>query len=287
MPSTVGVGRFATMTHLSVKTLRHYHQVGLLEPAEIDPYTGYRYYTLDQLPTAQLIRRLRDLRMPVADVRAVLVASSPHERDTLIAAHIDHLETELAKTQSAVESFRALLEGAPGQRPVHRRAESSFRAAAITEDTLDPGDVGTWWRDALHELRTVTGDHGMQVTGPAGGLYDECLFQHEPGAATVFIPVTSPREVGRIRPLVIPAAEIAVTAYRGSHSDIDLAYAHLGSFVTQHELTVGCQLRDYYHRDHSHTTDHTQWRTEIAWPIIDAQPDPLARIEGTDERRTP
>jgi hypothetical protein len=38
MPSTVSVGRFATMTHLSVKTLRHYHQVGLLEPAEIDPY---------------------------------------------------------------------------------------------------------------------------------------------------------------------------------------------------------------------------------------------------------
>jgi DNA-binding transcriptional MerR regulator len=96
MPSTVSVGRFATMTHLSVKTLRHYHQVGLLEPAEIDPYTGYRYYTLDQLPTAQLIRRLRDLRMPVADVRAVLVASSPHERDTLIAAHIDHLETASA-----------------------------------------------------------------------------------------------------------------------------------------------------------------------------------------------
>jgi DNA-binding transcriptional MerR regulator len=95
--STVSVGRFATITRLSVKTLRHYQQVGLLEPAEIDPSTGYRYYTLDQLPTAQLIRRLRDLRMPVADVRAVLIASSPHERDTLIAAHIDHLETELAK----------------------------------------------------------------------------------------------------------------------------------------------------------------------------------------------
>ena len=71
------------MTHLSVKTLRHYHQVGLLEPAEVDPDTGYRYYTLEQLPTAQLIRRLRDLRMPVADVRAVLVADSPIVRDSL------------------------------------------------------------------------------------------------------------------------------------------------------------------------------------------------------------
>ena len=97
MSSPASVGRFATVAHLSVKTLRHYQQVGLLEPADIDPSTGYRYYTLDQLPSARLIRRLRDLRMPVADVRAVLIACSPHERDTLTAAHIDHLETELAK----------------------------------------------------------------------------------------------------------------------------------------------------------------------------------------------
>jgi DNA-binding transcriptional MerR regulator/effector-binding domain-containing protein len=269
MTSTVSVGRFATMTHLSVKTLRHYHQVGLLEPAEVDPHTGYRYYTLEQLPTAQLIRRLRDLRMPVADVRAVLIASSPSERDTLIAAHIDHLETELANTQAAVKSLRALLNSAPGQHPVHRRAESSFHVLAITEDTLDPADIETWWRDALHELRAAADDHAMRVTGPAGGLYDECLFQHEPGEATVFIPVTTPRDLGRIKPLVIPAAEVAVTTYHGSHADIDLAYAHLGSYIAEHELAVGWQLREYYDRDRSHTTDDTQWRTEIAWPIID------------------
>jgi DNA-binding transcriptional MerR regulator/effector-binding domain-containing protein len=270
MTSTVSVGRFATMTHLSVKTLRHYHQVGLLEPAEVDPHTGYRYYTLEQLPTAQLIRRLRDLRMPVAGVRAVLVAGSPSERDTLIAAHIDHLEAELANTQAAVHSLRALLESAAGQEcPVHRRAESSYPALAITEDILDTADIESWWRDALHELRAAADDHAMQVTGPAGGLYDECLFQHEPGEATVFIPVTTPHELGRIKPLVIPAAEVAVTTHYGSPDDGDLAYAQLGSYIAEHELTVGWQIREYYHRDHSHTADHTQWRTEIAWPIID------------------
>ena len=278
MNSTVSVGRFATMTHLSVKTLRHYHQVGLLEPAEVDPHTGYRYYALEQLPTAQLIRRLRDLRMPVAGVRAVLVAGSPAERDTLIAAHIDHLEAELASTQAAVNSLRALLECAPGQQhPVHRRAESSFPVMAITEDIRNPADIESWWREALHELRAAADDHGMQVTGPAGGLYDECLFQHEPGEATVFIPVTTPRELGRIKPLVIPAAEVAVTTHHGSHADIDLGYARLGSYVAEHELAVGWQLREYYHRDHSHTTDYTQWRTEIVWPIIDTPTEHPAR----------
>ena len=66
--------------------------------------------------------------MPVADVRAVLVADSPIVRDSLISAHIDHLETELAKTQAAVNSLRALLDSPAGLQPVHRRAESSFSA---------------------------------------------------------------------------------------------------------------------------------------------------------------
>jgi DNA-binding transcriptional MerR regulator len=48
MTSTVSIGQFATMTHLSVKTLRHYHEVGLLEPAHVDAGTGYRYYALDR-----------------------------------------------------------------------------------------------------------------------------------------------------------------------------------------------------------------------------------------------
>ena len=71
------MGEFSRMTHLSVKTLRHYHQVGLLEPAEVNPDTGYRYYTPEQIPQAQVIRRLRDLEMPVAEVKVVLAAERP------------------------------------------------------------------------------------------------------------------------------------------------------------------------------------------------------------------
>jgi len=81
----------------------------------------------------------------------------------------------------------------------------------------------------------------MEVTGPAGGLYAECLFQHERGEATIFVPVMTPRELGRIKPLVIPAAEVVVTTYFGSPADIDLAYARLGSYIAEHELTNGAR----------------------------------------------
>jgi len=162
MTNTVSVGRFATMTHLSVKTLRHYHQVGLLEPAEVDAETGYRYYTLDQLPTAQLIRRLRDLRMPVADVREVLVAGSPIARDSLISAHIDHLETELAKTQAAVNSLRALLDLLP------IAGGSGTLADRFLSTSTNQGPAG-WLRaktgslTAINALVGVVTDHSGRV----------------------------------------------------------------------------------------------------------------------------
>jgi len=134
---------------------------------------------------------------------------------------------------------------------------------------LDPTDIENRWRESLLDVREAVRTGGLDQTGPAGGLYDECLFQHEPGQATVFIPVTTPRELGRIEPILVPAAEVAVTTHYGSTADIDLAYAELGSYIARQELAVGPRIREYYHRDHTHTTDHTQWRTEVAWPIID------------------
>ena len=101
MGTGLSVGDFSRATHLSVKTLHHYHQVGLLEPATVNPDTGYRYYSAGQIPTAQVIRRLRDLEMPVADVKAVLAAPDAPARNALIAAHLNRLEAGLAQTRAA------------------------------------------------------------------------------------------------------------------------------------------------------------------------------------------
>src|ERR1700743_1723321 len=101
MAATLTVGEFSRMTHLSVKTLRYYHQVGLLEPAEVNPHTGYRYYTTAQIPTVQVIRRLRDLEMPVPEVKAVLAAPDAERRNERIAAHLDRLGAPLAPARPA------------------------------------------------------------------------------------------------------------------------------------------------------------------------------------------
>jgi DNA-binding transcriptional MerR regulator len=67
----LAIGDFSRMTHVSVKALRHCHELGLLEPAEVDPVSGHRFYSPGQLPAAQVIRRFRDLGMPLGEIRAV------------------------------------------------------------------------------------------------------------------------------------------------------------------------------------------------------------------------
>src|SRR4029077_18351911 len=62
--STLPIGDFSRATHLSVRMLRHYHELGLLEPVDVDLDSGYRRYAPEQIVRAQVIRRFRDLDMP-------------------------------------------------------------------------------------------------------------------------------------------------------------------------------------------------------------------------------
>ena len=63
------IGEGARLFNLSVGTLRHYEQMGLLDPAHIDPASGYRYYGSRQLSTLNTISHLRVLNLPLAQIR--------------------------------------------------------------------------------------------------------------------------------------------------------------------------------------------------------------------------
>ena len=264
------MGDFSRATHLSVKTLRHYHEVGLLAPATVNPDTGYRYYSDTQIPAAQVIRRLRDLGMPVAEVKAVLAAPDAPARNALIASHLNRLETELAQTRAAVESLRNLLQPPDDATAIEHRSVPATAAAAIGA-VVGRADILAWWQGALGELHATVRAQGLHPTGPSGGVYASELFQHDRGEATVFIPVEGRvRSIGRVTPLTVPAAELAIISHHGSLSDADLSYAKLGSYAATHEISIDGPLREYYLRGAGDTPDEADWRTEIGWPIFRA-----------------
>jgi DNA-binding transcriptional MerR regulator len=270
MSSSLAIGDFARATHMSVKTLRHYHRVGLLEPADVDPRTGYRYYTTEQIPTAQVIRRFRQLDMPLDDISAVLAAPDPQARNELIARHLDRLEEGLARTQSAVASLRELLRSPPGSAEIgiEHRTVGACASAAIRA-VVDLGDLLPWFEGALGELYATLAAQNVPLAGPAGGIYETELFADEHGQATLYLPCADPvRPTGRVTPMLVPAAELATTVHIGSHAELDRAYGALATYVTKHALAVDGPIREYYLVGLHETAAESSWRTEIGWPIF-------------------
>jgi DNA-binding transcriptional MerR regulator/effector-binding domain-containing protein len=268
MSFSLSIGDFSRATHLTVKTLRHYHETGLLEPAQIDAQTGYRRYTTEQIPIAQIIRRFRDLDMPLNEIRSVLSAPDVQARNDLIAAHLKRLESDLARTQTAVASLRNLLEHPTPAIEIGRRKADRVTAAAISE-VVDVKDALSWYLGALGELQAALLAQRIAPTGVPGGIFSNALFSHAHGEATVFIPCDGViKEIGRVAPRNILPVELATLVHEGSPANIDLAYGSLATYVTQHALAVEGPLREYYLVGPQDTTDESRWRTEIGWPIF-------------------
>jgi DNA-binding transcriptional MerR regulator len=267
MQTELSIGEFSQMTHLSVKTLRHYHEAGLLEPIQVDPRSGYRYYATTQIPTAQVIRRFRDLGMPIREVGEVLATTNPEARSALIAAHLQRLETDLARTRAAVTSLRRLLEPAAEKIEVELRAVPAMTVAAI-HASVDHRDVLAWYGKAMTELDSVLASAKQIPTGPCGGLYDNEIFTDDHGDAMVYLPTSAPPAIGRVRPFTIPQAELAVTVHHGPHDDIDITYGALGIHVAEHSLVISGPVRETYLVGPRDTHNRTAWRTEIGWPIF-------------------
>ena len=109
----------------------------------------------------------------------------------------------------------------------------------------------------------------LRQAGPPGGLYSTEIFEHDRGAATVFVPIEgAARAIGRVTPLVVPDAELAVMHHHGPLANIDLTYGDVGSCVMKHEVNVEGPLRENYLRGFLDTEAADTWDTEIGWPIF-------------------
>ena len=263
MRTSLSIGEFSRLTHLSVRTLRRYHDAGLLVPAEVDDQTGYRYYTAEQIPTAQVIHRLRDLDVPLATVRRILDAADPRTRSDLVAEHLRHLESELDRTRAAVRSLRRLLAPEPAPVQVEVRSAPAATVAAI-EDDVALEEVLGWYAGAMAELDATLGP----TTGPPGGAYDNALFEEGHGHVLVHVTCDLPPTRGRVHPVELPAVELVVATHVGDHGDIDVTYGEVGAWVVDNALSVAGPVRETYLVGPRDTDDPAAWRTEIGWPVF-------------------
>ncbi|MBH0779107.1 MerR family transcriptional regulator [Nocardia bovistercoris] len=270
MTATVSIGEFSRLTYLTVKTLRHYHEIALLVPVEIDVGSGYRRYSTDQVADAHLIRRLRRLDMPLPEIKAVLDAPDLGARDATLRAHLERMEEQLQRTREVVTSLRALLTPAAPV-TVEYRTSAAFPALGLRA-VIDRADTGAWCESTFGQLYGALAAAGIEPAGPGGATYSLDFFEHDLGEVLAYVPLPEDTEIpdlardGLAR-VELPARRFAVAMHLGPFEDFDRTYGALGTHVAEHDVSLLEPVREIYLTSPDDTDNPADYITEVCWPI--------------------
>jgi DNA-binding transcriptional MerR regulator len=100
-PDRLTIGQLARLSGLTPRALRHYDKLGVLRPAEVSGGNGYRLYDRGQVETARQIRVLRELEVPLDEVRRIVADPDSDDAARRIAAHRARVEARLTELRTA------------------------------------------------------------------------------------------------------------------------------------------------------------------------------------------
>ena len=264
------IGTFSRASQLSVKSLRAYHESGILVPARVDPASGYRRYHVTQLTDAAVVQRLRSLDVPLARVREVVHARDPEVTRRVLAEHAAAMQTRLTDVTRIVDELQAGVELPAAHTPVHVRDVPAAHTLAVRGEVTG-ADLAGFLGAAYAELSAAAERAQTTPIGPSGALYAAELADDGPEAVEAFLPlgapVALPDDRGRVRLSELPAARVAVLVHAGGYDDIADSYRRLGGWVALHARPAAERVREIYLVSFGEVDDPSRFRTEIHWPL--------------------
>jgi len=272
-----GIGAFARLAQVSVRTLHHYDDIGLLPPARVDPQTGYRWYAAAQLHRLNRILALRDLGLPLTEVRKVvddevsldelrgmlrLRQAEAHERISAEAERLARVEARLRQIE---------MEGRVGDYDVVVKPLEAQHVALVHECTTSFGNsnLGPIFGRLFGELYGELDRLGVGPAGPMIALYDDSEVADTPIKVMAAVPVDETEGVrsDRIEMVHVPAVPRgATTIHRGSMARVDEGYQALFRWAEETGEHIDGYSREIYLDCDG---DPDTWVTELQFALHD------------------
>lgn len=266
----VPIGRFSTICRLTIKALRHYDEIGLLDPSLVDPHSGYRYYHLDQVPTALLIRTLRAAEMPLSEIGVVIGAPDSDAARTLLLRQRQRLHERIVAQQAAIITLDRLTM-AGGQESHITPIELRFvPVQTLVSERLSvaPAALGTAIGGAIGATRALLARHGARPIGMPITIYHAIAPEDDLLPIEVGWPVAVPLPAeGGIGRGTLGGVTVARTVYRGPYDTIAEAFAAVAGWIQQHGYETAGAPWETYLTSPDEGTAPAATLTDICWPI--------------------
>lgn len=263
------IGDFSKLSRVSIRMLRHYDDIGLLKPAEIDEFTGYRYYQEEQLFIAGRIAALKDMGFSLADIVRILEIYDDTEKlDDFLLAKQEEL-TALAKQ---TEYKLMLLDTARKRLKKEQNISINVTVKTISEryaatvHTVIPHyeDEGLAW-EMFRECQKP-----LLPTDPclaAAEFLDE-EYKEENVEIIAWMTVKGEyRDTEHIKFKTLPAVKVASCVIKGSYGQMNDAITTIVSWINANGYMVSGHMFNIYHIGPAQTKNPDEYVTEVCFPI--------------------
>lgn len=275
------IGEFSRLCQVTVKTLHHYDDIGLLKPSHIDPFTNYRYYTLDQLPRIHSIMALKELGLSLDQIDVLLREQVPPEQIRgMFRLKQAEIRQQLLQDQARLSQIEFRLR--------QLESEGSINTLDIVIKRVEPQPALTLRRifNSRQErervgqaIRAAIAQGRIEWTGstPINIFYEE-EFRGEYFDTEFAVPVQATHtasvslgEVGTLKLRELPALEIAaIYMHSGDHPSLDEKFLLMQRWVVENGYQLSGIMRFLYHRGPMHTTHSSDYLTEIQHQVARA-----------------
>lgn len=247
------IGEFSRLSRVSVRMLRHYDQLGLLTPSQTDPFTGYRYYSAEQLPRLNRILALRDLGFSLEQIAGLLDEELSAEQ---LLGMLRLKRAEVEEQMQAEQQRLARLE-----MRIRQMSESPLQAAYdVVVRAIEPALVATYREAAADDDRIeqmfdmletyVAGFEGARADRPPFSIYYDEDYREKDIDAEVAVPLRYPiPETETIRVRHMPRlSDVACVVHVGEYAQIYQAYNALLGWIEANGYRMSGPIREVYLR---------------------------------------
>lgn len=241
------IGDFADLARVSARVLRHYDRIGLMTPAHVDPHTGYRYYTAEQLADINRIVALRDLGFGLAEIGEMTQSAlTPPELRSMLTVRQEEIAAELEAAEQRLRRIDAritqLEEGASSVDLVSRSIPAQsvwtmpYETASI-EEALDA--LSCMVRDMSAHIDDLVPPYGLaQWTG-----YDEERFTMK-FAVPIDARLEEAADAAGMEVDLLPAVEVISAVRASDRRDIHTTNAAIGRWIENESVAMAGPIRE-------------------------------------------
>lgn len=237
------IGEFSRLSLTPVTTLRYYDDIGLLKPVEVDGFTGYRYYSAQQLPKLIRVNALKDAGLTLTEiVQLTESGTGPDDlRLALMRRRTESIRTVEAE-QGRLQRIEAWLRQLTRQTTMNTYEVTIKRinpqlAVCLRRVVPTYHSEGELWGELCDYLGTLK---GVQYAGPAMTIFYDGEFKEKDVDLELALPLTAPiPEHGDIRVRTLPGyEEVACVLHKGPFDTINNAYQFMLEWVEQNRYQL-------------------------------------------------